>query len=415
MRAPGAMLSKETHGCPICIGTGFSDTRDTFITKANIKHTNKFNYDLVEYVNSMTKVKIKCPEGHIFEQTPSHHLNGDGCRKCRGYYRTQDDFEAESKEKFPSMFDYSKTKFVDMGTAITLICSRGHEFETVPAIHLRDDSKGCCRECAHINIALKNSYTQAQWIELAIAKHGNTYQYHKVSYVNSQTKVCIVCPTHGEFQAAPTCHLGGTGCPSCGFEKIAISKTYTESEFTDRFNTARILHKDRYTYTRIFRDDGRLMIEMSCPSHGVISQRLDHHLHGHACMKCVANYSKQQIQWLNYCSISRPGIVHAEYSGEYKIPGTGFMADGFHADTNTVYEYQGDFWHGNPSVFNPLDINPRTNTTYGFLFERTQKKIEDIKRRGYNVVEVWEREWETGKNAVVAIQKLWKRRHTVSP
>jgi hypothetical protein len=57
-----------------------------------------------------------------------------------------------------------------------------------------------------------------------------------------------------------------------------------------------------------------------------------------------------------------------------------------------------------------LDINPRTNTTYGFLYKRTQKKIADIKSRGYRVVEVWEKEWEIGKKAVAAIQKIWKMR-----
>lgn len=29
--------------------------------------------------------------------------------------------------------------------------------------------------------------------------HGNRYDYSKVDYVNSGTKVCIICPEHGEF------------------------------------------------------------------------------------------------------------------------------------------------------------------------------------------------------------------------
>ena len=29
--------------------------------------------------------------------------------------------------------------------------------------------------------------------------HHNKYDYSKVEYVNSSTKVCIICPIHGEF------------------------------------------------------------------------------------------------------------------------------------------------------------------------------------------------------------------------
>lgn len=412
-RDPAHMLGEgRGHGCIACNG-GVKDDLLTFITKAKLAHGDKYKYHLVEYINSLTKVKIECEKGHIFEQTPNHHVGGDGCRRCRGYYRTQEDFEAESKEMFPGLFDYSRTKFIDMGTPIVLICSREHTFEIPPCIHLRTGSKGGCRDCACIEASLRMSYTQEEWIEMATTIHGDLYIYERVEYINSQTNTAIICRKHGEFQQTPAQHLSGRGCRKCGAERCAESKRYTETDIEEAFTNAGIIHNNRYEYIKIFRIEGKLMIEMRCPTHDIISQRLDHHLHGHGCVRCVPQYSKQQIEWLNYCSIARPGILHAENSGEYRIPGTGFMADGFHTDTNTVYEYQGDFWHGNPSVFNPLDINPRTNTTYGFLYERTQKKIADIKSRGYKVVEVWEKEWETGKRAVVAIQKLWKLRSKV--
>ena len=410
-RDPAHMLGEgRSHGCVVCNG-GVKDDLPTFIIKANLKHDNKFNYDLVEYVNSLTKIKIKCPDSHIFEQTPSHHLNGDGCRRCRGYYRTQEDFETESKEIFPSMFDYSKTKFIDMSTPVILICSRKHEFTTIPTVHFRESSKGGCIECAHIEIALKNAYTQEQWIKLAITKHGGAYLYDKVKYINSQTNVHIICSEHGEFKQTPASHLSGQGCPKCAIKRCAELKLYTEADIEEAFANARIIHNKRYEYLKIFRNKGYLMIELKCPTHGIISQRLNHHLHGHGCIKCTPQYSKQQIEWLQYCSIAHSGIQHAENSGEYRIPETGFLADGFHAETNTVYEYQGDFWHGNPLVFNHSDINPRTGTTYRFLYERTQKKIEKIKSLGYKVIEIWERDWELGKKAISKLQIAWRFNH----
>ena len=54
-----------------------------------------------------------------------------------------------------------------------------------------------------------------KFIKKAKSVHGNKYDYSKVCYVNSQTKVCIVCPIHGEFWQTPAHHLHGEGCPKC--------------------------------------------------------------------------------------------------------------------------------------------------------------------------------------------------------
>lgn len=77
-------------GCQKCgHEIGFSkikDTLDDFISKANNKHKNKYNYSLVNYINSTTKVKIKCDKHGIFEQMPSMHISGQGCPICKESY-----------------------------------------------------------------------------------------------------------------------------------------------------------------------------------------------------------------------------------------------------------------------------------------------------------------------------------------
>ena len=45
--------------------------------------------------------------------------------------------------------------------------------------------------------------------------HGDKYDYSKVNYKGNKTKVCIICPEHGEFWQTPSSHLNGNGCPSC--------------------------------------------------------------------------------------------------------------------------------------------------------------------------------------------------------
>ena len=56
-----------------------------FITNSKVVHGTKYDYSLVDYVNAKTKVKIKCNNHGIFEQTPDNHLRKKcGCPKCNG-------------------------------------------------------------------------------------------------------------------------------------------------------------------------------------------------------------------------------------------------------------------------------------------------------------------------------------------
>ena len=60
--------------------------------------------------------------------------------------------------------------------------------------------------------------TQEEFVEKAIAKHGNKYDYSKAIYLGGKQKICIICPEHGEFWQQATSHILGHGCPKCGFK-----------------------------------------------------------------------------------------------------------------------------------------------------------------------------------------------------
>jgi len=79
------------RGCKKCknisISNIFKKSIQQFIIDAKKIHGDKYNYSLVQYKNSDTKVKIICPVHGIFEQKPDNHLQGCGCPKCVGRYR----------------------------------------------------------------------------------------------------------------------------------------------------------------------------------------------------------------------------------------------------------------------------------------------------------------------------------------
>jgi hypothetical protein len=79
-------------------------------------------------------------------------------------------------------------------------------------------------------------------------------------------------------------------------------------------------------------------------------------------------------------------IQHAENGGEYTIENSKYKVDGYCKELNTVYEFNGDLWHGNPLIYNGNDMNPVTKTTYKELYDKTIKKELFIKNLGYNLI-----------------------------
>jgi len=61
----------------------------------------------------------------------------------------------------------------------------------------------------------RHRYTTEEWIEEARKVHGDKYNYDLVEYVDSKTKVKIVCHKHGVFEQNPSEHLAGKNCPYC--------------------------------------------------------------------------------------------------------------------------------------------------------------------------------------------------------
>ena len=62
----------------------------------------------------------------------------------------------------------------------------------------------------------------------------NKYDYSKVNYINNCTKVCIICPIHGEFWQTPKNHLKKCGCPKCSIIKNTEKQCSNTEEFIEK-------------------------------------------------------------------------------------------------------------------------------------------------------------------------------------
>ena len=75
-----------------------------------------------------------------------------------------------------------------------------------------------------------------------------------------------------------------------------------------------------------------------------------------------------------------------------------FCVDGVDHDNKIIYEFYGDFFHGNPSVYKKDDINPLLKETYGSLYNKTINKEKIILNSGYKLKTIWESEYKKMKN-----------------
>ncbi len=92
-------------------------------------------------------------------------------------------------------------------------------------------------------------------------------------------------------------------------------------------------------------------------------------------------------------------LLHNENGGkEYRVPYNNdkyFFLDAYDEDTNTVYEFHGDYYHGNPNIFKAEDLNKTVKKTFGELHEATMQKKAILEELGYNYISVWESEFQS--------------------
>ena len=126
--------------------------------------------------------------------------------------------------------------------------------------------------------------TTEELIKKAREVHGDKYDYSKVEYVNSTTKVCIICPKHGEFWQIPKKHLSGQGCEKCFRESLAKRYSMGRDKFIEK---ATVVHNGFYDYSAVEYINSHTYVQIICPIHGAFPQVPSSHLKGHGCPKCA--------------------------------------------------------------------------------------------------------------------------------
>lgn len=277
---------KRGQGCAKCMYDGKRGSLDETLQKFKDTHGSRYDYSFVEYQNVDTKVKIICAEHGMFLQSPYYHSLGNGCPKCVGRHKTQDEVIELFKLAHGERYDYSKVIFARMNAKVNIICPEHGVFSQAATNHIA--GQGCIR-CAGMY-----QYTTSEIVEKFKSIHGNIYDYSLVNYVNNKTNINIICKIHGSFSQDPSVHLIGGGCIKC-------SSCYspTTSEVIEQFKS---IHLDRYDYSKVKYRNAYMEVEIVCETHGSFWQTPKTHKKGCGCPDCAVTIGYTKSSYLNYCN-----------------------------------------------------------------------------------------------------------------
>jgi hypothetical protein len=151
--------------------------------------------------------------------------------------------------------------------------------------------------------------TLTQFIERAKDKHNNKYEYSKVIYINTKTKVKIICPEHGVFEQIPNSHLRGANCPKCSLISQGEKRRKTTNNFISK---AKLIHGDKYDYSLVKYETNSKKVKIICPEHGVFEQKPSYHLRGTNCPKCSFISQSKKLSKTTDNFISEAKLIHGD-------------------------------------------------------------------------------------------------------
>lgn len=178
--------------------------KEEFLLKARSKHGYKYEYlNLPDKLIRKDYIHIKFQD-NVYKQNVGKHLMGKSPEKMTPK-KTIEDFIEESKRIWGDRFDYSQTVYRGALKKVKLLDKmRGIMIEQIASLHLQG------HECKNLD--------KEEFINLSKVSSDFSYGYEKCEYINSTTKVELICPQHGSFLVIPFNHLNyGNGCKKCDF------------------------------------------------------------------------------------------------------------------------------------------------------------------------------------------------------
>jgi hypothetical protein len=275
------------HGCGPCAvdfraQKKFENAARDFEKKAQAVHGNLYDYSQGEYAGSHEKLGITCIEHGLFYQSPTNHLSGRGCPKCKGGVATSlDDWLQQAQVKFGDHYDYSRVSFSSVSEEIEIGCPSHGWFKQRAFLHLLGLEP--CPSCRSAK-----PWTKQRFLEATKEIHGDKYRYSNLpDELKYETPVQASCPDHGNWTIPSAgAHASippATGCPECGRVKSGLARRLGVEQV---HQALRKFHGTKYDLNEVAFVEAETPIRMICPIHGAMISRATNLLKGDGCLLC---------------------------------------------------------------------------------------------------------------------------------
>lgn len=374
-------------------------TTAEFIRRSKELHGDKYGYDRSVYVDQRAKVEIYCKAcQRYFEQLPQkHYAFGEGCWDCgvkkraKSHALTFEEFVKAAQEKHGNRYEYDASTFTLAKEKLTIRCRTcGDVFSQQGNAHLQ--GSGCPR-CSVERAHAKQAYGFDGFLTRAREVHGEKFTYFECTDPNWTQKSTVTwqCNDCGIIREQLVLnHLAGKGCAQCsGKMKHTVETMIAKAE--------KVHGRGKYDYSEVTAfSTVRDRIWVKC-NHCKLrwSTMINNHLFGKGCPSCAFKQfvSKGETEWLDSLKVPTGCRNTWIQVGARKLNVDALVG-------NTVYEFDGDYYHGNPARFPRDKVNRKCGVTMGELYDRTILRHNEIREAGYELIVMWESEWKAMVKAV---------------
>ncbi|MFZ4795968.1 MAG: zinc-ribbon domain-containing protein [Bacteroidia bacterium] len=322
---------------------------------------------------------------------------GNGCPYCVGH--KADDFNnlavkfpqiakqwhsTKNGNKLPENYTFGSHE------KIWWICDKNDKHEWYSSINQRTSNFGC-PYCANLKTNETNN------LKLLYPKLAKEWNYNKnillpdeVNAYNSKKYWWICLKNNKHTWLASVSNRKCKGCPYCSGHKVnetnclatmfpdIANEWHPEKNGNKTPENTYYAHKSK-VWWRCNKNNlhewqtvvaARTKRKYNCPFHSHI-------------------ISKKEILWLD--------SINIELKHRHKtliINNKKYQVDAYVEETNTIYEFYGDFWHGNPKIYNPEKNNYKNKKKFKELYYKTIKRENEITKAGYKIITIWENEFE---------------------
>lgn len=355
---------------------------EDILEKIKLKHPSYILYPENNFTSINNIVNGKCiTHNEPFTSTYNKLTKYSPCKKCisEKLNKPINIKQIELKDKINSLFGVNKFDLSFIGNytgknKIKLKCNKHeHEFEILYT-NLINKKQGCPKCSKETWKTKRNTQDIINEFEL-LNKEYDYSLINNLENVNTNTKLPIICNTHGIFYQKYHNHLT-QNCPKCSNRGLSIE---------EKINN--IPDNNRFTFNVNENFTAKEEISVTCKKHSISFQQKYNDLqqNHNGCPKCNSIYNKINPELENFIL-----SLNIKYKFNDRSILKGKELDIYFPEHNVAIEYNGNYWHSNEVLNNPS-------------YHKSKTDICD--KKNIHLIHIWENDWDNKKEIIKSIIK----------